>query len=115
MESINAFCLNNAVKCKKSKNIDVKLFKEGNYVIAYCSALDLSSYGSNYVDAENSFKEALKILIDELTEKNTLNKELLRLGWTIDDNNIELPKNTKNTKNNYNNKRKTKEKFSISI
>lgn len=70
-----------------SKSIELSLevifFKEGDYIVGYCPALELSSYGVDQIDAEFAFREAIKIFFDETQERGTLEKELLRLGWNL--------------------------------
>lgn len=51
--------------------------------VAYCPALELSSFGDTLEDAKEAFNEVLKIFIKETTRKGTLDKELLSLGWTL--------------------------------
>ena len=63
--------------------IEVALFKENDMYVAYCPALQLSSYGENEKDAKYAFDEALSIFLEETTEKGTLEKELLQLGWSL--------------------------------
>ena len=63
--------------------LSVRLLNEGDYIVAYCPALELSSYGKNERDARKRFEEALNIFIEETERKGTLEKELLMLGWTL--------------------------------
>jgi len=64
-------------------NIVVILYKEGDYYIAYCPALELSSYGNTEKEAEEYFLDALKIFVEDTTKKGTLEKCLLKFGWTL--------------------------------
>ncbi|MEX8548002.1 MAG: hypothetical protein V5804_10420 [Mucilaginibacter sp.] len=41
--------------------LEVQLIKDGNYIVSYCPALELSSYGDNEDDAKEGFEEALGI------------------------------------------------------
>ena len=61
-------------------NLQVALFKEENQFVAYCPALELSSYGDNPKEAKQAFEEALEIFIEETSEKGTLENALLQLG-----------------------------------
>lgn len=74
-------------KFMDSPNIEVKLqvafLKEGNYIIAYSPALDLSAYGNTEKKARQSFEETFLIFIEETLEKGTLLNELLKLGWEL--------------------------------
>ena len=70
----------------KSSGIDVKLsllsFKEQKIFIIYAPALDLAGYGINEEEAKDSFIKTLNEFFRYTTNKNTLFKELKRLGWT---------------------------------
>lgn len=56
--------------------------EEGQWV-AFCPALDVSSYGDTIEEAKVAFEEALEIFIEETVDRGTLEKELLRMGWTL--------------------------------
>jgi predicted RNase H-like HicB family nuclease len=64
-------------------NVEVALYIEDDIWVAYCPALNLSSYGDDQEDAIEAFKEAMTIFIKEVTRKGTLEKVLLQLGWTL--------------------------------
>jgi len=64
-------------------DLSVSFEKEGDYFVAYCPALELSSYGKSEASAKKSFDEALEIFIEETVRKGTLLKILLELGWTL--------------------------------
>lgn len=66
-----------------SVGVDVLFLQEGDYVVAYAPALELSSYGKTRVAAQKAFSEALAIFIEETERKGTLERVLLRLGWTL--------------------------------
>lgn len=57
--------------------------EDENTFLAYCPALELSSYGDTLEDAQDAFHEALGIFIEETMGKGTLEKALLSLGWTL--------------------------------
>lgn len=63
--------------------VQVLLKKEGRYYVAYCPALELSSYGTTESSAMKSFEEAMQIFLEETDRKGTLEKVLLGLGWTL--------------------------------
>ena len=63
--------------------LQVMLYKEGDYFVAYCPALELSSYGDNDKTAKHSFEDALTIFLEETMNRGTLEKELLSLGWVL--------------------------------
>ena len=76
---------NTAKKPGKMINIllDVFYLIEDKIYTAYCPALELSSYGNTLSDAETAFDEALEIFLEDTTRKGTLEKVLLKLGWTL--------------------------------
>ena len=63
--------------------LEVQLIKDGDYVVSYCPALELSSFGADEDDAKEGFEEALSIFLEELHNKGTLEKVLLNLGWGL--------------------------------
>ena len=68
--------------------VDVVLIKDGEYYVALCPSLNVSSYGQTQVEAKQAFDEALKLFISETDKKGNLEKELLKNGWTLQ----QLPK-----------------------
>jgi len=58
-------------------------FQEDDVTIIYSPALDLSGYGYTESEAKNSFSEALHEFFRYSTNKQTLNKILKDLGWSI--------------------------------
>lgn len=64
-------------------SLDVLLIKEGDYIVSYCPELELSSFGSTENEAKIAFESALKIFLDEVHKRGTLDKVLLDLGWTL--------------------------------
>jgi predicted RNase H-like HicB family nuclease len=66
-----------------SVGVSVLILKENNLFVAYCPALELSSYGKTKKEAKENFYDALKIFIEETHKKGTLEKVLLSLGWTL--------------------------------
>ena len=63
--------------------IDIFFLKEGSAIVAYSPALNLTTYGEDRDDAKLAFNEAIKIFFDETQKKGTLEKILLKLGWTL--------------------------------
>lgn len=63
--------------------ISVVYFKEGDQVVAYCHALDLSSCGSTKSKAEKAFLEAVEILFEEVVSLGTAEQFLKGLGWRV--------------------------------
>lgn len=66
-----------------SVSLEVFMIKEGDYMVAVCPALDLTTYGDDEKDARQAFEEALDIFLDDTHSKGTLEKVLLGLGWTL--------------------------------
>lgn len=64
-------------------SVPVFIVKEENSFVAYCPALELSSYGDSSEDAKDGFEDAVKIFIDEALKRGTLEKMLLNFGWTL--------------------------------
>lgn len=66
---------------KVTMEVQVMLFEEDEIHFAYLPSLDLTGYGKTIEEA----KQSLKIVLDEFLKytihKNTLMKELKRLGW----------------------------------
>jgi predicted RNase H-like HicB family nuclease len=63
--------------------VDVVLLKEGDYYVALCASLNVSSYGITKEEAREEFDEALQIFINETDRNGNLEKELLRFGWLL--------------------------------
>jgi len=64
--------------------LPVTFIEEGDSVVAYTPALDLSTCGKNRKDAERMFSEIVKIFFNDLVENNTVDEVLSGLGWTKD-------------------------------
>ena len=75
-----------------SVGVDILFLKEGKYVVAYAPALELSSYGRNEQTARKAFDEAVSIFLEETERKGTLERVLLKLGWTLSRNRYEPPR-----------------------
>ncbi len=72
---------------KKGKRVavglEVDLVQDGEYIVAYCPSLELSSFGKTNKEAKASFEEALNIFMEYCLEHGTLEKNLLNLGWSL--------------------------------
>jgi predicted RNase H-like HicB family nuclease len=66
-----------------SVGIHVLLYKENNTWVAFCPSLELFSYGNTKSNAKKAFHENIQIFIEETKRKGTLEKMLLKLGWTL--------------------------------
>ena len=64
-------------------NVEVALFQEDGIWVAYCPALEVSSYGDEKHEAKEAFEEAMQIFLSETERKGTLEKYLLKLGWQL--------------------------------
>ena len=63
--------------------LTIALFKEDKYFIAYCPALELSSYATTIDKAKKEFNKEVDIFFKETIRKGTLERLLLKYGWTL--------------------------------
>jgi predicted RNase H-like HicB family nuclease len=66
-----------------SVSVDVNYFKEGNFVVSSCPALNISSFGKNNKEAKEMFKEALAAFMNDIIDRGKLEVALLELGWQL--------------------------------
>ncbi len=59
----------------------VQFIKEGNTFVASCPALDISTQGETFEEAQKMFSELVGVFIHELIEMGTVEEVLLSLGW----------------------------------
>jgi hypothetical protein len=64
--------------------LPVTFIEEGDSVIAYTPALDLSTSGSTRQEAHVMFQEIVQIFFNDLVENNTADEVLTGLGWKKD-------------------------------
>jgi len=64
--------------------LPVAFIEEGDTVIAYTPALDLSTCGKNKKDASRMFQEAVQIFFSDLIENGTVDEVLTGLNWKKD-------------------------------
>ncbi|MBU0765677.1 MAG: hypothetical protein KJ607_12660 [Bacteroidetes bacterium] len=64
-------------------NLNVKIFKENDYYIAYSPELQISTQGNTYNEVQKRMKERISIFFEMALEKGILGKRLKELGWTI--------------------------------
>lgn len=64
--------------------LPVSILKEGDSFVAYTPALDLSTSGVSFEDAQKNFIEAVNIFFEELIAMGTINEVLAELGWQKD-------------------------------
>ena len=61
--------------------VPVLIFQEGEKIIAYSPALDLSTYGNTEKQAKQRFDEAVSIFFAECLKMGTLDEVLEECGW----------------------------------
>ncbi len=61
--------------------LPVSIMKEGKQFIAYTPALDLSTSGKSYEEANKRFGEIVRIFLEELVKNGSLEEVLSDLGW----------------------------------
>lgn len=88
---------NSINKGKHGVTIELEVFfsKDEDLIVAYCPALELSSYGKNMIESKKAFNEVVDIFMEDTAQKGTLERVLLKLGWTlsvIPDFNFEPPR-----------------------
>lgn len=71
--------------------LPVSILKEGDSFIAYTPALDLSTAGDTFEDAQKNFSEAVNIFFEELAEMGTISEVLEGLGWQKQNNTFMPP------------------------
>ena len=69
----------NMIKCV----LPLISFFEDNCFITFCPALDISGYGENETEADNSFEVVLSEYFKYTVNKKTLAEDLEKMGWTI--------------------------------
>lgn len=62
-------------------NLPVVFLKEKNTFVAYSPALDLSTCGKSFEEAQRRFFEISKIFFQEIIKKGTEEEVLGELGW----------------------------------
>lgn len=71
--------------------LPVSFLREGDYFIAYTPALDLSTAGSTFEEAQKNFEEAVNIFFQELIKMGTVSDVLSELGWQKQNNSFVPP------------------------
>jgi len=76
--------------------LGVLVFQELESYIAYCPALNLSTYGDSINDVKEAFDDALKCYLEDCAKMGTLEEDLKNHGWvmnyTIDHVSVTPPK-----------------------
>ena len=87
MKSQKRFDVHGTIDDIPGHNVKVKLmiltFTEDNVNYAYCPPLDVYGYGDSEEEAVKSFQTTIEEFFRYTLNKNTLIKELRRLGWKV--------------------------------
>ena len=62
-------------------NLPVSFITEGDQIVAYTPALDISTSGKDEAEAKERFNELVSIFFKDLIENNTVDAVLSELGW----------------------------------
>ncbi len=80
---------------KKIDHINMRVslieFEENSLFFVYSPALDLTGYGTSPKAARDSYTIAMEEFLKYTANKETVLKELERLGWTISNSKIKAP------------------------
>ncbi|RYD54876.1 MAG: hypothetical protein EOP56_18075 [Sphingobacteriales bacterium] len=63
--------------------LSVLVFQQGDFYVAYCPSLELSSYGETVQDAKEAFDEAMNSYIEDCHANGTLQQDLVQHGWKL--------------------------------
>lgn len=63
--------------------LNVLLFQQEDFYVAYCPSLNLSSYGDTIDDAKAGFDEVMEAYLEECKENGSLYDDLVKNGWTF--------------------------------
>jgi len=73
------------VRRNKANNFEARVpvlfFEEGDKIVAYSPALDLSTFGKTEEQAKKRFAEAATLFITEIMEMGTVDEVLEECGW----------------------------------
>lgn len=70
--------------------LNVLVFQQGDYYVAYCPSIELSSYGDTIEEAKNGFDDVMNNYLETSQKNGTLHSDLLSHGWQL---NIDNDKN----------------------
>ena len=83
--------MDKVTKKKKVNNVETRIpvifFEEGDKIIAYSPAIDLSTCGNTEDQARKRFGDIAGIFFDEITQMGTLDEVLAECGWRKDSHN----------------------------
>ena len=63
--------------------LNVLVFQQEDYYVAFCPSLNLSSYGDSIAEAKTGFDEVMQSYIEECEENGSLQEDLIKNGWTF--------------------------------
>lgn len=72
-------------------SIEYYVFREDNYMIAYCPSLDICTSGKDYTDAVKNFFERYQIYVESCLEMGTLRDDLKDHGWKVSEKKLTPP------------------------
>ncbi|MFI5195685.1 MAG: type II toxin-antitoxin system HicB family antitoxin, partial [Chitinophagales bacterium] len=79
--------MENVIKTSGNKSIEIQLgvliFQEGDSYLAYCPALELSTYGDSINDAKEAFEDLITSYAEDCQKMGTLEKDLAAHGWVM--------------------------------
>jgi len=64
-------------------SLEVQLIKQEDYIVSFCPALALSSFGITEDEAQEGFDGVLETFLKDTHEQGTLERVLLDLGWSL--------------------------------
>jgi predicted RNase H-like HicB family nuclease len=72
-------------------DLPVSILKEGEVFVAYSPAVEVSTVGETFEEAQQHFEEAVNIFFEEIIKKGTLDEALTELGWQKKNNQFSPP------------------------
>lgn len=61
----------------------ILVFQEGEYFVAYCPSLNLSSCGDSIEEAKSGLDEVVTAYLKNYRENNSLHDDLMKHDWTF--------------------------------
>lgn len=65
--------------------LNVLVFQQGDYYVALCPSLNLSSYGDSVEEAKKGFDEVMESYLEDCEENGSLREDLIKHGWQLND------------------------------
>lgn len=66
---------------KVNFSLPIVFLREGNRIVAYSPAIDISTSGKTFEEAKKRFTEAASLFFEEIINKKTINLILRDHGW----------------------------------